>query len=354
MEKTEFWETAYRRNAPLLRGVLRRYVPDREAVQDLLHEAFITAIYKEGSFSGKGSFDGWLYRITVNTALMYLRKQKAGVTFTDLMTVEHDEGQDEEVNMEEERKMIEEAGFSNEELLRAIDRLPDHHRTVFNLYVMDGYTHKQIAGELGISAGTSKSHLARARRKVRHYLYEDALRRKKEKRALLIPLLPAGEDFIDRLCHFRLSGYSIPGTDSAGFISGVVQQQAALSVSATGFFSGMGMWGVIGACCGTAVVTALVCWSILGDPASGPRQEALPSVHPDTVLQMPLHTLDPTAGATVVPDRMPEKEEAGPNGGEATGLPEKNAVEPERPVVVKKKVVERKTVVVRDTVFITD
>ncbi|MDR1756890.1 MAG: sigma-70 family RNA polymerase sigma factor [Culturomica sp.] len=347
MEKTEFWETAYSRNAPLLRGVLRRYVPDRETVQDLLHEAFITAIYKEKSFSGKGNFDGWLYRITVNTALMYLRKQKAGITFTDLMTVEHDEEQDEQENMEEARKVIEEAGFTNEELLQAIDRLPDHHRMVFNLYVMDGYTHKQIAGELNISAGTSKSHLARARRKIQHYLYEDALRKKKERRALLIPLLPAGEDFIDRLCRSGLSGYSIPGTDSAGFIAGVVGQQAAVSVA--GVSSGIGAWGVIGACCGTAAVTALVCWSILGDPASGEMKKVLPADRQDTVLHAPFLSPEKT-----VSDNLPDGEQAfGNNSPETTGLPEADPPAP-NPVVVKKKIVERKTVVLRDTIYIND
>ena len=70
-----FWDVAYRDNAPALLGVLRRYVKDMSVAQDLLHETFITAIDKYDGYTGKGSFEGWLYRIAVNTALMYLRNE---------------------------------------------------------------------------------------------------------------------------------------------------------------------------------------------------------------------------------------------------------------------------------------
>ena len=73
---SDFWDIAYRDNAPALLGVLRRYVKDASVAQDLLHEVYITAMGKYGGYSGKGSFEGWLYRITVNTALMHLREER--------------------------------------------------------------------------------------------------------------------------------------------------------------------------------------------------------------------------------------------------------------------------------------
>ena len=171
-----FWDVAYRNNAPILLGVLRRYVKETDVVQDLLHEVFITAINKHDSYAGKGCFEAWLHRIAVNTALMYLRNEKnrqipeeAVLTTTD----------DDEADKDDARTAIEAAGFSSEDLLSVIDRLPIHHKLVFNMYVMDDFSHKQIAEELNISSGTSKSHLARARKKIQQLLYEMTLWTKK-------------------------------------------------------------------------------------------------------------------------------------------------------------------------------
>ena len=153
MNETEFWDAAYRNNAPVLLGVLRRYVKEQAVTQDLLHEVFLTAINKRESYTGKGSFEGWLHRITVNTALMHLRSERGGHILVELASEPEDDVEDRQDNA---RNVIEAADFTDDELLAAIDRLPNHHKMVFNMYVMDDFSHKKISDELNISVGTDR------------------------------------------------------------------------------------------------------------------------------------------------------------------------------------------------------
>ena len=185
----KFWEKIYLENAPKLIGVCRRYVVNPELAEDLVHDAFLKAIDKQSTYKGKGNFEGWLRQIVVNTALMYLRNEK---THKERRIVEINEKIDfaETTENESGKSIIDEAQFTDNDLLEAIDALPLHHKMVFNLYVIDNFSHKQIAQQLNISEGTSKSHLARARKKVQHILYKKATLQKKEK-ALIAVLFPA-------------------------------------------------------------------------------------------------------------------------------------------------------------------
>ena len=116
-----------------------------------MQDAFITIFKKVGQYNGKGSFEGWMKRVTVNTVLQKYRKQR---TFEIV-----DEGQ-----IEDEAEVeIESEDIPLDFLLKIVQELPDRYRLVFSMYVMDGYQHKEIAEMLGISDGTSKSNLARAR-----------------------------------------------------------------------------------------------------------------------------------------------------------------------------------------------
>ncbi len=293
MEDSGFWDIAYRDNAPSLLGVLRRYVKEVSIAQDLLHEVFITAIDKYDSYMGKGSFEGWLHRITVNTALMYLRNERNKQVSADAVLSVMDDDDADERSIDGTRAMIEAACFSGEELLAAIDRLPEHHKLVFNMYVMDDFSHKQIGTELNISPGTSKSHLARARKKIQQFLYDDALNKKKIKdrrwASAFLLLFPAKKHYIDRLYQEGLSHFTLPPTGGAEFLSAAIEQQAATVASSaaqaattvastatqtvvstvTQTVSTAVFWGsklsYIAACCGTAAVTGTVCWLSMGD-----------------------------------------------------------------------------------------
>ena len=118
--------------------------------QDNLQEAFITIFRKIGQFRHKGSFEGWMKRIVINTVLQTYRQKNV------LNLVE--ENYPEEVDVE-----VDENEISLEYLLKIIQELPERYRMVFNLYVLDGYSHKEISALLGIAEGTSKSNLSRAR-----------------------------------------------------------------------------------------------------------------------------------------------------------------------------------------------
>jgi hypothetical protein len=99
--------------------------------------------------------------------------------------------------------------FSETELLEAISYLPEHHRLVFNLYVVDNFSHAQIAAQLGISEGTSKSHLARARKKIRELLHDQLCKNIERKRGMLFLIFPYKLWNVDRLFAETLNGFSI-------------------------------------------------------------------------------------------------------------------------------------------------
>jgi len=140
----------YKRYSSVLFGICLKYSPNRAEAEDNLQDAFITIFSRVEQYQGKGSFEGWIKRITVNTALQKYRKKKV----FDISN----EQQIEDVQVE-----VEEIDIPLDFLLKIIQELPDRYRLVFNLYVLDGYSHKEIAEMLGISDGTSKSNLARAR-----------------------------------------------------------------------------------------------------------------------------------------------------------------------------------------------
>ena len=131
-------------------AICLKYCRNRAEAEDNLQDAFVTIFNKVSQYNGKGSFEGWLKRITINTALQRYRSK--GVF--DIVN----EDKIEDVNIEVENEEV-----SIDFLLNSIQELPDRYRMVFNLYVLDGHSHKEIAEMLNITTGTTKSNLARAR-----------------------------------------------------------------------------------------------------------------------------------------------------------------------------------------------
>ncbi|MCT8339412.1 sigma-70 family RNA polymerase sigma factor [Flavobacteriaceae bacterium TK19130] len=156
----------YQQFSGVLFSICLRYSPNKTEAEDNLQDAFITIFKKIGQYTGKGSFEGWLKRVTVNTVLQKYRKQKV----YDIK----DEAQLEQP----EEVIVETDSVPLKFLLEIIQELPERYRLVFSMYVLDGYTHKEIAELLGISDGTSKSNLARARNilkeKIEAYQQKDA------------------------------------------------------------------------------------------------------------------------------------------------------------------------------------
>lgn len=134
-------------------AVCLRYMGDREQAEDILQDGFVTLFSKLDSYSGAGSFEGWARKIFVNTALMSLRKRdllKNTEDVSEARGIEHNAP-----------SAIENIGYRD--LMKMISELPPGFRTVFNMYVIEGYSHKEIAQELGVSETTSRSQLQRAR-----------------------------------------------------------------------------------------------------------------------------------------------------------------------------------------------
>jgi RNA polymerase sigma factor (sigma-70 family) len=203
----KFWETAYSQNIGKMIGICYRYTSDRSLSEDLAHDAFLKAIDKSASFEGKGCFEAWLRRIVVNHVLQYIRDQKRRKYMDDWKQLES-VSQPEEDNMN--THLSGQLEFSEQELLDAINELPEHHRLVFNLYVIDNFTHTQIGEELGISPGTSKSHLARARKKIKQILEERSGKKRERKRTILFFFLWHRRPGIDQHYSERFSNFEMP------------------------------------------------------------------------------------------------------------------------------------------------
>ena len=141
----------YKRYSGILFSICLRYSPNYTEAEDSLQDSFLTIFKKVDQFKGKGSFEGWIKRITVNTVLQKYRKKR-------VFDIAREDQIADEIDVE-----VEDDGIPLDFLLKIIQELPDRYRLVFTLYVMDDYAHKEIAEMLGISDGTSKSNLARAR-----------------------------------------------------------------------------------------------------------------------------------------------------------------------------------------------
>jgi RNA polymerase sigma-70 factor (ECF subfamily) len=146
-------QALYEKYSSKMFAVCLRYAPDRMLAEDFLQEGFVKVFTRLDQFNGQGSLEGWIRRVMVNTALQYLRSQKNAPQEVDIEHSQHISNGDTGVL----------DSLAVEELTKMVQKLPAGYRMVFNMYVIEEYTHKEIAAELGITEGTSKSQLARAR-----------------------------------------------------------------------------------------------------------------------------------------------------------------------------------------------
>ncbi len=141
-----------------------RYANSREDAEDILQEGFVKVFRDLHQYKGAGSLEGWVRKVILRVALQYVRRQKQLHTTSDFGPLENMLKVD-----------VEEEPFDRElvrKVLHVMQQMPVGFRTVLNLYVMEGYKHQQIAEELGISVGTSKSQLNRAKKCLRELVEE--------------------------------------------------------------------------------------------------------------------------------------------------------------------------------------
>jgi len=142
-------------------ALCRRYIGKVDAAEDVLICGFTKVFQKIDQFKGEGSFEGWIRRIMVNEALSHIRKNKSMYLEVEIEYAER----------EPDFGLL--AGqLEAEDLQKLIDKLPGGYKTVFNLYAIEGFSHKEIGDQLGISENTSKSQLSRARKHLQTMLVE--------------------------------------------------------------------------------------------------------------------------------------------------------------------------------------
>ncbi|HNY23688.1 MAG TPA: sigma-70 family RNA polymerase sigma factor [Bacteroidales bacterium] len=157
MKDTESWKELYERYAKRMLHVCMRYSPDKETAQDMMHDGFIQVFKSLDKFSdrGEGSVRAWMERIMINTCLQHIRKRdllRESNTLTENLPITIDHSVDVAVERVPE-----------EVLLRFLQELPVGYRTVFNLYVFEGLSHKDISKTLGIREKSSSSQFYRAK-----------------------------------------------------------------------------------------------------------------------------------------------------------------------------------------------
>lgn len=146
--------------APKMLSVCARYMPEIEEAEDVLQDGFVKVFQKIGEFKMEGSLEGWIRRVMVNTALDALRKNKKTSTDVSIDDVSY-------------KLPYDDVAFDDMDvahLMRLIESMPEGYRIVFNLFAVEGYSHKEIADNLGITESTSKSQYSRARAFLRAQL----------------------------------------------------------------------------------------------------------------------------------------------------------------------------------------
>jgi RNA polymerase sigma-70 factor (ECF subfamily) len=162
-------ETLFKMFYGKMLAVCSRYISDKDTAQEVLQEGFIKVFDKLEVFDFKGSFEGWVRRIIVNTAIDSIRKAKRAPVLKD---------KDTDFKMDSTDQMEESESLQLTELkasiaLEAIGKLSPGYRAVFNLFVIEEYSHKEIAEMLGISEGTSKSNLSKAKMNLKRILTDE-------------------------------------------------------------------------------------------------------------------------------------------------------------------------------------
>ncbi|MEL6660769.1 MAG: sigma-70 family RNA polymerase sigma factor [Bacteroidota bacterium] len=152
----------YETYSPKMLGVCRRYLKRAEDAEDALVEGFCKVFTNIKQYTGNGSFEGWIRRIVVNECLMALRKKHALKNAFEIQ---------EHFDLRDNQNVV--AELAAQDILRLLDQLPNGYRTVFNLYVIEGYKHREIADLLNISINTSKSQLILAKKRLQQLLLEN-------------------------------------------------------------------------------------------------------------------------------------------------------------------------------------
>lgn len=182
----------YDKYAPAMKGICSRYAVDSETVKDIVQDGFIKVFSQIKQYSGNGSFEGWMKRIFINTAISHIRKHQKSQKHLKIDEIEeaeltgtfsHDFEEKVEFDNNELKsnqnnfEIVSSADFSETELLDVLKKIPEKYRIVFNLYCIENIKHEEIAAMLDIDLTTSRTRLLRARQFVQKELYNMSITR---------------------------------------------------------------------------------------------------------------------------------------------------------------------------------
>lgn len=207
------WQKIYLDHSPKLLGICRRYITDIQNAEDIVQDSFMTAIQKNHQLKDEKAVFGWLKKIVVNNALQFIRKtSKDTFVTTESSEIPDHTLSEMTTSAMDEKTHILAYDFTREELLKSIDNLPSHHKSVFNLYYIENYSHAEISSLLEIPVNTSKSHLMRAKKSVQNYLMTHFVNNetKKNKTAQLLVFFGFGgllwaQNFQSKFSDFAIS-----------------------------------------------------------------------------------------------------------------------------------------------------
>lgn len=148
----------YDQHSGTMYSICLRYLNNQDEAKDALQEGFVKVFKNIGKFKFEGSFEGWMKRIFVNTSIEQIRKRKSHLDVTELNANE----------IKLTHKI--ETGMDAEKMMLLVQQLPKGYRTVFNMFVIDGFSHREISEHLGINENTSKSQLFKARKQLQIWL----------------------------------------------------------------------------------------------------------------------------------------------------------------------------------------
>ena len=175
----------YEKYASFFKGICYRYIKDDETVKDIVHDSFIKIFSSIRQYKGTGSFEGWMVRILINLTVSHLRKSKK-VLFHNIENINESvlfqnnsdsESGDDGVGLskKDEAEMIKSSEFTEKDLLKILDSIPDKYKVVFNLHCVEKYSHSEIAKILEIDVATSRVRLMRARQMIKKELFSLSL-----------------------------------------------------------------------------------------------------------------------------------------------------------------------------------
>lgn len=207
------WNEIYTKTSPKLLGICRRYIKDIATAEDIIQDSFIVAIQKENTLKDANAINGWLSRIVINMAIHHLKETKK-VNFS---TDQDFEIVDSTTLMNtiaiDTKSILLASDLEKNDILEAIDQLPEHHKSVFNMYVIDQFSHAEISKILNISTGTSKSHLSRARKAIQTFLLEKIQEKpvdqKKKRRIAFLLFLGFGNQLFANYCQKQFRDFEI-------------------------------------------------------------------------------------------------------------------------------------------------